>query len=523
MAGIQNDEALFGSAIYEQSGIADHVQIGGKRVPLMLMSYLGALKSWIYTPLFRRWRPSAASTRIPMILVGVATICLFWSLTRRISGPRAAMTACALLTADTLFLLTTCFDWGPVALQHLLLVSALLCLVRFHEEGRWQFLAAGFFLFGLGMWDKALFAWVLSGVAIATLAVYPKALWKRFTFHNLTVSTVSFCLGSAPLIVYNIHFPLETFRANAAYTADDVAGKSRLLLATLGGDALLSYIPRDDPAGFPRAPHTPLERSSVWISEKAGGMQLNLFAWTVALALFLTPWLWTTPAGRPLLFTLIAFSVGWLQMLFAKGAGGSVHHVILLWPLPALFVGVALAEASRRIGRIGGPMLAALIALVAGSNLLMTNEYFARLVRNGPRVEWTDAIYPLSDCLKRVKPRAIYILDWGMFDNLVMLNRGSLPLRVGGDPLSKPQMDAEDKRIVLERVAEPGAVFVGHTDGNELFAGVNAKLLAVATEAGYRRESVEQIPDRNGRPVFDVVRFARRSDGVDGQSRVHFP
>src|SRR5205814_5232527 len=100
------------------------------------------------------------------------------------AGPSAAGAACGLLAADTLFLLTTCFDWGPVALQHLLLISALLSLVRFHQEGQRRFLAAGFFLLGLGMWDKALFAWVLNGVALATLAVYPKELWKRFSFHN---------------------------------------------------------------------------------------------------------------------------------------------------------------------------------------------------------------------------------------------------------------------------------------------------------------------------------------------------
>ena len=106
-------------------------------------------------------------------------------------------------------------------------------------------------------------------------------------------------------------------------------------------------------------------------------------------------------------------------------------------------------------------------------------------------------------------PSAIYIDDWGMFDNLRMLNRGKMPLRVGSDPLSKPQLDSEDQRIVLERIADAGSVFVGHTDDNELFKGVNAKLRSFAEGAGYRRELVAEIADRNGRPTFEVIRFAR--------------
>src|SRR6185369_7741444 len=69
-AGLQNDETLFGAGVYEQAGMRDTVHILGHRFPLMLMSYLGALKSWAYAPIFRFWRPSAASIRVPVILAG---------------------------------------------------------------------------------------------------------------------------------------------------------------------------------------------------------------------------------------------------------------------------------------------------------------------------------------------------------------------------------------------------------------------------------------------------------------------
>jgi len=149
----------------------------------------------------------------------------------------------------------------------------------------------------------------------------------------------------------------------------------------------------------------------------------------------------------------------------------------------------------------------AIVAAVAGSGLLVTNEYYSQLVRNGPTETWTDAIYPLSDCLRRVKARGVFINDWGMFDNLGMLNRGKLPLLEGSDPLTKPQLNPEDKRRVLERISEPEFIFVAHPDEIELFKGVNARLRALAAEAGYRRVNIAEIADRNGRKTFEVFRF----------------
>src|SRR5262249_42610450 len=107
-AGVQNDEALFASGIYQQLGIAQSVKIFGHRIPVMLMSYLGTLKSWLYAPIFRLWKPSASSLRVPVILAASATIWLFWSLLHRTASHRAAMAGAALLASDTLFLITSC-------------------------------------------------------------------------------------------------------------------------------------------------------------------------------------------------------------------------------------------------------------------------------------------------------------------------------------------------------------------------------------------------------------------------------
>ena len=100
----------------------------------MLMSYLGTLKSWIYRPIFQLFGTGVSAMRVPMLLAGAASVWLFYLLLRRIAGERAAVIGCGLLAADSLYLLTICFDWGPVALQHLLLICGMLLLFGFYQE-----------------------------------------------------------------------------------------------------------------------------------------------------------------------------------------------------------------------------------------------------------------------------------------------------------------------------------------------------------------------------------------------------
>ena len=61
--GIQNDEALFSAGIYPPT--VDWA---------MVMTYVGTLKSYVFTPIFHVWRPSAASVRVPAVFLGGLTI-----------------------------------------------------------------------------------------------------------------------------------------------------------------------------------------------------------------------------------------------------------------------------------------------------------------------------------------------------------------------------------------------------------------------------------------------------------------
>src|ERR1700678_3602249 len=84
LVGIQDDEVLFATAVFHLPGATVfHARVFHHQLPLMLLSYLGALKSWIYFPILTLIRPSYLSIRLPVLLIGAVTIWLFvWFLDR---------------------------------------------------------------------------------------------------------------------------------------------------------------------------------------------------------------------------------------------------------------------------------------------------------------------------------------------------------------------------------------------------------------------------------------------------------
>ena len=507
LLGLQNDEALFASGIFEPFGAAEFRWVFGHKLPMMLMTYVGGLKSWLYTPIFRLWAPSPASIRVPAVLAATAALLFYFLLFHRAAGRRAAVIGLALLAADPMFLLTATYDWGPVALQHLLFGAALFLLLRWHQRKYtgWASLAGGFFLLGLALWNKAIFSWMLAGLAAATVAVFPRELLRALTPRRLAVAFFSFALGAFPLILYNARHGLETFRSNTAFDAGDLPGRARLLRYTLEGSALFGWLTADDSeAAARRQPRTAMEKASAFVSDATGHPRSGPGFYAFLAALALLPWLarrngWNGPV-RAIAFALVFLAVAWLVMALTRGAGGGVHHVILLWPFPALVVAAAFAAASHLVRR-GALAVALAVPLMAASNALVLNEYYNQAVRNGGSLNWTDAVFPLARELREMPAEFVFVTDWGMLDSLRLLERGRLPVRVASDPA--------DPGEVRRQVSSPGHLFLGHTTGNEFFPGATAKLEAAAARLGYRRQLLRTVADSRGKPIFEIYRFIR--------------
>ena len=282
------------------------------------------------------------------------------------------------------------------------------------------------------------------------------------------------------------------------WSQTELLHKTDILEQTMDGHVLFGFLTAVEPGPQPGQPKHWYQSLSLAASRWTGHPHRNAMlaaaiASVLALA-FLWKWLWNSPARQPILFGLIACIGTWLPMVLTAGAGAAAQHVILLWPFHLIPVAAVLAQ-------IPSPGAAALVtALLCGSNVAVTNQYYADLIVNGPTVRWTDAMDPLERYLTDLHARRIVAADWGFMETMNLLSEGGLPMVYA---------DTGSDQALQALLRDPSNIFVAHTPGFAFHPGERAALEDVARRENYQEEPVTTIQDRNGRPTFDVFRFRK--------------
>jgi 4-amino-4-deoxy-L-arabinose transferase-like glycosyltransferase len=470
----------------------------------MVMSYVGTLKTVLYAPILTAFGANVWSVRFPMVLAGAATIHFFYELMSEAENAQAARFGAFLLATDPIFILTDTFDWGPVALEHLLLVTGCLSLVSFAQNGWMHRLAGGFLFFGLALWNKAVFFWALAGLFLGALIVFWPEVRKRLSARNLSVAAAAFLAGALPFTLYNIRHPNATLGSTAHFETANFAPKLAMVRGALNGSGLLGYLAMPDWADHPKPVMSMRGRVAVWIRTHLPVPRKNLMEYAFVLALLAAPWWWRSRAAW---FSLIFMTVTWGAMAVTAGAGGAIHHAVLLWPFPQFFAGVALASLER-------PKLAVFVAAVLViANLLVFNQYLADFEQDGASSIFSDALFPLSraftDPTNPQIEQPIYVVDWGMANTLALFHQGRLLIRPADSPFQTDSPTRREQDIIQAMISDRNALFVDHVAEKHIFPDVRQRLDRDVAAAGYREELLRTISDSNGRPEFEIFRVTR--------------
>ena len=453
--GIYEDEVLFAPAIYHPGECRSFLKILGHDFPTMLMSYLGADKVYLYGAILKVATPSVWSLRLPMVFVGVLTVWLLFVAVRQITNDYVAAALACLIATDPVFLLTTTLDWGPVAVQHLLLAAAFACLARPQP-----LIFAGFLAQGAALWDKATAGWTIVAMLVSAAVFLGAHLRPHVTPHNLARAFLGFTLGALPLLIFNIFHHWATLLQNAAFSTAGLGGKVVKMCNALAGRDLFSWLLR---GGTPK-----------WST---------LIPFALAAALILLFRRDIAPVRRVALFALFTGLLTWLAMLFMK-AGGDPHHVVLVWPWPHLFMICVLGFALRK------PVFLAVATLLILSNVVMVGLYAQRTYAFGPRDAWSEATFALPEILP--ENGKIVTLDWGIRNTGTFLIRG----KVMFEDRTFTGLKEQDL-LDLERTQ-----FLTHVQGAEKIAGNNARFDAAIHKAGYGRVVDRILSDPRGHPVI---------------------
>jgi len=302
----------------------------------MSMTYIGAVKNIAFTPVAALFGVTIESVRYFTIALSAATMLATYIFARRLFRAAAAV-AVALLAFDPSFVFYSRVDFGPVVVMLLLKTLAAWQLLRWYETGRHSSLAIGAFLLGLGLYDKANFAWVIAAFVVAAAILGGRRLRARLTRRAVLVAAVAFLVGCLPLLIYNAGSGFGTLAGYDALSERagsfpfQVAHRVAVLGDLLDGSAVSEVLELPFPHRFLVLP-----------------LIFGIAAGVIAL-----------PAVRRRLdaralragsFIVVSLAVT-LLLAAATSVGFKGHHVLTTYPLPHLALALVIVQMARVVAR----------------------------------------------------------------------------------------------------------------------------------------------------------------------------
>lgn len=536
LPGLQYDEVLFANAALgdvDGTFIAWEIRILDRKIPLMLMPYIGALKAWLYAPVFRIFGTTPASVRAPVVIIGLVTVVSSYLLARRMLGERPALMGALLLASDPTFIFANRLDWGPVSLSMALKVAALYFLWRWLEEGKTGFLALAAFLMGLGLYDKVVFAWFVAAVALSLPICFRQVLRRLLRPRALAAGLAAFAAGASPLIAYNLAVPWGSLQDGGMLTFDwreSLPYRKILFQSTLDGQAIYYFVNgvamADD--ALPAAPQ-PENAFETAVHRLAGLLPLNGTCTTAALALALLTLLAIRLGGRleharEVLFTFCLVVIIAAPICVTERATGA-HHAIMVYPFPHFLVGAGAAALARaveagaavKVPGAGKALLLAWAVPLLLARAVIDARYLDSFRIRGGSGAWSDAIYRLAEYGEQNSDKTFFLMDWGFDTQLLLLSRNQM---------KKEEVffcwtdltEAERMKRLLPLISQPHALLVFHLPPFETVPSYDYFKQSLKSH-GLQGRPVKTVYQRDGRPIYTIHEVVRAMPEAQARQR----
>jgi hypothetical protein len=242
---------------------------------------------------------------------------------------------------------------------------------------------------------------------------------------------------------------------------------------------------------------------------------VQLVSAVVLLALW-RPW---SPARRFLAFLTAATAFLAVAIFATRQVGGS-HHLVMLWPMPALHLVTLLAISTQHLGTERGrgmalrATLATAGAIVWGALIawhIAMDLRYVDIWRNDRdyRPLFDPAIGKLDRRLEELGVERVISVDWGLHQPLVTL---ADPKNAGRYRewswrlIDAPDLSREDlRRALAQDVSGKRVAFVLHAPGFTVFDGARQRLDALLAHDKPCKRTEERFVNAAGKPLYTIV------------------
>ncbi len=489
LPGLYGDEMLF---VGPAAGERPYLKFCG--LPLLTFPYIGALKAWIYTPIFKLFGLSAVSIRLPAILISCGTLAFGYLLLRRILTPRWAIAFTLACAAHPGFILLTRVDLGPIALMLFFKALCLYLLVRWLETPRffsWS-LAGVIAACALGFFDKFNFIWFVVALVFSTLAVYGTEIFRKVRSVPVRrLVPIAIALVAVGLLTLWIIFPLLQ-KPNIRAFSGRVSHIWRIYESTTTGGAT-AYL------WFQSPPAVPSWTGWAVLSITAVFLLLTLVAYGCRADANKNVDGWRL---RFCLWCLLMFGIIFIEMVLTPQAGGP-HHTIMLFPFDLLAGFSAAFLFANAFSKKRQPIIllldgCVLLCLVA-SNLRSLEVHFSKFAdMSSFRGRWSPHVELLARYLDKTADEvdSIFTIDWGIGFQLTALCRPDIGRKVRDvwPTFRDWSADKPDASAQIVRVFPPGreALYVSFVAEESVFPQTLQNFERMRVVAGNATKAVSE-------------------------------
>jgi hypothetical protein len=476
--GIYYDETLFANAaLLGSSDIFAHWKPFG--IPILLMSYIGAIKAWIYIPIFYLFGVDPLTIRLPTILFGVmgggflVVASIIWY------GRCAGVLCAALIFFDPSLLIHSRLDWGPTALMFLFRGCAIFGIAWWWSfrtpAGIWITIAAC----GLGGFDKLNFIWVIMSLCLSFAIVFRNEA-REYLKHYTSIALIQLgsILGIAGFIFVRALIIGNNFHQDVVSISERLAVSWHLIVLTIVGGGALDFISGD--GLIPSRWMVPAFTVAFVIAIANGILCRRTFLWR--------PWLFLT------LFTL--FLTAFFMM--TKAATGP-HHSAVLAGMLGLLIGPLLSCRSKEVktpwSRTAMNILRMAGAVILCYAMIYTNVYSLCKFAVPRNFNWAMAHNSLGR-LFQSNPHAYFRTgDWGMGTQLIAFSKGKIKIN---DYYNDFSSNIKYDTSILKSLDGSPTILLVHAEGRENFKQANSSAVQSMYQSGFKFEQIDQFNDEKG-------------------------
>jgi hypothetical protein len=493
--GVQYDELQFGN-IARGEVDSTFVRYSFGHFPVLMMSYVGALKAYLYFPIFKIFGVSAYSIRIPMIAISAVGFCFLYSAVKKYFNKSLALLSLFIIVLDPSFIAFSRYDVGPTTLEFLCKVVVYYFLVLYLERRTMKHAIYVYAFLVLGLFNKLNFIWFVNGLFISLIIVnreYWFRILRRKPNKKELIHFIYLCAGYFILVGY-FFFISKAYLLLDPASLVEIAARWKIVLPNIydliTGVGYYKYV--------------------------FGNLDLSLtkyifFFYIFFLFVGFVQVVYSDKIdskykkGYFFLLLIIIFTIA---QIFVTKEADNPWHFFSIYPTYSILFSYSVyltIQALYPIGKKRKVIAFGVISIIAFYQIFIDVRYIDAYGKPAKNIFWSNSIYNLIDYTQS-NPHKFASVDWGMHTQLITFSGQRDKYVEISFVLNDDKTFKEDKQWLFDAFLNPiqNYCFIVHPDDEGLFPNAKRNLFNLAEEYDISLGMTKIFSDENGKVIYEI-------------------